>query len=207
MKRNLLCVLLFILVFITGCSSGSIKTSDKNVVLSTENECEELTDTDLVDTSEEKDDKILDPTKEIDKVVEEINSKSKHPLELHEDFTPSDKESGHYRTEFRLNVYREAVGKSYLLDDTVVDIVATCAYSGDLQMRIYMDSATLEQCKDIIKYASKAMDSSATESIVNETLDYVDENESANGYYYADKLSLLLFKRGKSAYEFMLKYE
>lgn len=138
---------------------------------------------------------------EIDVFVSLINDSGSVNLEFVEDFVPSDKSSSHYKTEFRLNAYKDALGKSYKYGDTTVDIILSS--SGAIE-RIYMDGATYEQCENMIRYASPLLDTTVTEADIQETVDYLAENKSANGYYYA-KLGLLMLGGGDKGYEFMLK--
>lgn len=138
----------------------------------------------------------------IDSFIAEINKSEDISLEYVENFIPSDKEGGHYRTEFRLNAWKDSTGKSYKYGDSTVDIILSS--SGEIQ-RIYMDGATLEQCENMIRYASSLLDSTATEADIQEAVDYIDEHKEANGYYYG-KLELLVLGHGDSGYEFMLKY-
>ena len=138
----------------------------------------------------------------IDSFIAEINKSEDISLEYVEDFIPSDKEGGHYRTEFRLNAWKDSTGKSYKYGDSTVDIILSS--SGEIQ-RIYMDGATIEQCKNMIRYASSLLDSTATEADIQEAVDYIDEHKEANGYYYG-KLGLLVLGHGDSGYEFMLEY-
>lgn len=138
----------------------------------------------------------------IDSFIAEINKSEDISLEYVEDFIPSDKEGGHYRTKFRLNAWKDSTGKSYKYGDSTVDIILSS--SGEIQ-RIYMDGATLEQCENMIRYASSLLDSTATEADIQEAVDYIDEHKEANGYYYG-KLGLLVLGHGDSGYEFMLKY-
>ena len=138
----------------------------------------------------------------IDSFIAEINKSEDISLEYVENFIPSDKEGGHYRTELRLNAWKDSTGKSYKYGDSTVDIILSS--SGEIQ-RIYMDGATLEQCENMIRYASSLLDSTATEADIQEAVDYIDEHKEANGYYYG-KLGLLVLGNGDSGYEFMLKY-
>ena len=138
----------------------------------------------------------------IDSFIAEINKSEDISLEYVEDFIPSDKEGGHYRTEFRLNAWKDSTGKSYKYGDSTVDIILSS--SGEIQ-RIYMDGATLEQCENMIRYASSLLDSTATEADIQEAVDYIDVHKEANGYYYG-KLGLFVLGHGDSGYEFMLKY-
>ena len=138
----------------------------------------------------------------IDSFIAEINKSEDISLEYVENFIPSDKEGGHYRTEFRLNAWKDSTGRSYKYGDSTVDIILSS--SGEIQ-RIYMDGATLEQCENMIRYTSSLLDSTATEADIQEAVDYIDEHKEANGYYYG-KLGLLVLGHGDSGYEFMLKY-
>ena len=67
-----------------------------------------------------------------------------------------------------------------------------------------MDGASYEQCEAMIRYASPLLDSTVIETDIQETIDYIAEYKSANGYYYA-KLGLLMLGCGDKGYEFMLK--
>lgn len=135
--------------------------------------------------------------------VEKFNKSSDVPLEYVEDFVPSDQNSGHYRTEFRLSAYENAVGKSYKYGDQTVDLIGRKNLS-DGVLRIYMDGATLDQCISMVKIASPIMDPDITSTELQKTVDYLTENKEANGYYYAD-LGLLLLGNDKQGYDLMMK--
>lgn len=136
--------------------------------------------------------------------VDAFNSDSNVSLLFNEDFTPSDESSSHYRTEFRLGAYSDAIGKSYMYSETVVDLVGKQSWSGDISIRVYMDEASLDQCVEMLKYASPIMDPDIDSAELEEAIDYVTENKTANGYYYAD-LGLLILGNDSDGYEFMLK--
>lgn len=141
----------------------------------------------------------------IDYFVEEFNASSDNKLTFAEDFVVSSKESGHYRTEFRLGAYEDAVGKSYnYYNDKIVDIVATKSYFGKIDIRIYSDGITLAHCLELIRYASPLLDTTISNETVNEAIDYVTENKEANGYYYGE-LGLLILGNDKKGYDIMIK--
>jgi len=137
----------------------------------------------------------------VSKFISDINESGEIKLEFVEDFIPSDKNSSHYRTEFRLDAYRDALGKSYKYGDATIDIILSS--NGAIE-RIYMEGALYEQCENMIRYASPLLDSTVTDSDIQETIDYIAEHKSANGYCYA-KLGLLMLGGGDKGYEFMLK--
>ena len=189
--------IIYLLMASSGSGSGNNKdTSNVNTETTT---VAQITDESVIDNDEAKNGSSEGA---IDKFIADINKSEDINLEFVEDFIPSDKEGGHYRTEFRLNAWKDSTGKSYKYGDSAVDIILSG--SGEIQ-RIYMDGATLEQCENMIRYASSLLDSTATEVDIQEAVDYIDEHKEANGYYYG-KLGLLVLGHGDSGYEFMLKY-
>ena len=144
------------------------------------------------------------PEEMITAFVNEFNSNSGTALEFVEAFTPSDHDSGHYRVEFRLGAYSEAVGMAYRYGDATVDIVARKPTIGNGVIRVYMDGATLEQCEQMLWTASPIMDRTATTDDIQTTVDYVDEHKSANGYYYSN-LGIVLLGNNDKGYELMIK--
>lgn len=131
--------------------------------------------------------------------VDSFNANSKEQLVFVEDFTPSDKESGHYRTEFRLTAYAEAIGKSYSLGNATVDIVGNQTVFGEVEYRIYMNADSLEELINMVEIASPIMDKTLSSEELQKALDYLTENKYANGYYFG-KLGIVL-----SGNELMLK--
>ena len=164
------------------------------------------TETPATEEISETSEVVAEPTVESEMLsfINAFNASSAVQLVFTEDFTPSDKTSSHYRTEFRLSAYSDAIGKSYAYGNAVVDIVGKQSWSGTITIRVYMDGATLEQCTEMVKYASPIMDPDIDTADVQKTIDYINENKTANGYYYAD-LGLLLLGNETKGYEFMLK--
>lgn len=141
----------------------------------------------------------------INTVVDNFNQSSESKLVFNEDFPVQDKASSHYRTEYRLGGYKDALGKSYYLNDLVVDIISTKDFAGNVNdIRIYADGASLEQCSDLVKYTSAILDPSITQTEIDKAISYINTNKSANGYYYG-KLGLLLVKNGENWYNIMIK--
>lgn len=140
----------------------------------------------------------------IESVVSKYNAQATEELVFVEDFTPSDKESGHYRTEFRLTAYDDAVGKSYLLGDKVVDLVASPTIFGEIHFRVYTNDTSLEQVIALIQGMSPIMDESLTAAELQETITEVSTKKTANGYYYGE-LGITLFGSDANGYELMIK--
>lgn len=204
MKRKFIIILIACTcVSLFGCGTSSDKATDNT---DTNLTLESTTKNDDLGADESEETEETTPT--LDEIavsyVEQFNDASENDLEFSEDFIPSDKSGAHYRTEFRLAAYDDAIGKSYTFGETSVDIIARQSYSGDAILRVYMNGATLDQCLEIVQYFSPIMDEDITESELQETLDYISEEKEANGYYYAD-LGLLLLGNDTTGYEFMLK--
>ena len=204
MKKTLSTLLLILCYIFVGCDSDVNNTPE-----TTTEPIPEIIETTEIPTTAETQyptDTIEEPTIESEMLafIDAFNGTSEIPLAFTEDFTPSDKSSTHYRTEFRLDAFSEAIGKSYAYGDTVVDIVGKQSWLGDITIRVYMDGATIDQCIAIISHASPIMDPDIESTVLQETIDYIIEHKYANGYYYAD-LGLLLLGNDSNGYELMLK--
>lgn len=140
----------------------------------------------------------------IDGVVSEYNDQAGIQLEYVEDFVPSDKENSHYRTEFRLTAYNDAVGRSYLLGDAVVDIVATQTVFGEINCRAYINRISIEQVASVLQGLSPILDNTLAQDELLAAIDEVTTQKTANGYYYGD-LGLTLFGNDEEGYRLMLK--
>ena len=136
--------------------------------------------------------------------VSKYNAQATEQLVFVEDFTPSNKESGHYRTEFRLTAYKDAVGKSYLLGDKVVDIIASQTIFGEINCRVYTNDTSLDQVIALLQGFSPILDETLTDSELQETINEVSTEKTANGYYFG-KLGITLFGSDEKGYELMLK--
>lgn len=140
----------------------------------------------------------------IDLFVDGYNASASSQLVFTDEFIVSDKESGHYRTEFRLSAYLDAVGRSYKLNDKTVDIIARESMFGDMDVRIYGDGLSLEQCIQMVQNAFPLLDPNLETNTIQETLEYMLEEKEANGYYYGE-LGLLLLGNDTKGYHLMIK--
>lgn len=164
---------------------------------------ESMQEIETVDT-EENEENVESVDSYIDSIVENYNAQAFEQLVFVENFTPSDKSSSHYRTEFRLGAYEDAVGKSYLLGDKVVDLVASETMFGDINFRVYTINTNLEQVVALIKGMSPLMDETLSTSDLDETITQVETKKTANGYYYGE-LGITLFGSDDKGYELMIK--
>jgi hypothetical protein len=140
----------------------------------------------------------------IENIVDKYNTQTTEELVFVEDFTPSEKESDHYRTEFRLLAFNEAIGKSYMLGDKVVDLVASPTIFGEISFRVYTNNASLKQVIALIQGISPIIDKNLTATELQETVTEVSKKKTANGYYYGE-LGITLFGSDENGYELMIK--
>lgn len=141
--------------------------------------------------------------KTIDDFVNHFNSKSSVKLTYTESFSPQEKSSIHYRTEFRLTAYNDSIGKSYKYNDVTIDLVARkpSLNSGNPVIRLYANGGTLEELIAIVEASANFFDPDMTSETIKEITDYLDEHKSANGYYKGN-IGLLLLGD-----ELMIKYK
>lgn len=206
MKKILMSSLLLLCLSLTAC--GNQPTGVTEPPKDTNNTTAE-TNTISPDASEPETSKTIEsPTIESTLVafVDTFNSTSEADLEFVEDFTPSDTSSSHYRTEFRLGAYADAVGKSYTYGDAIVDLVGIEGMFTGITFRVYMDGATLDQCVKLFKTSAPIMDTDVTAEEIAETINYLAEKREANGYYCAD-IGVLLLGSDSNGYDLMLKQD
>lgn len=209
--------LLFFVIGMSGNSETDVPKTDTPPSYSETVQSDQTTDNSSVDTNanEDNNETTTDTTTEaetldvvlnnyISDAVSKYNAQATEQLVFVEDFTPSDKESGHYRTEFRLTAYKDAVGKSYLLGDKVVDIIASQTIFGEINCRVYTNDTSLDQVIALLQGFSPILDAELTAGELQETITEVSTKKTANGYYFGE-LGITLFGTDEKGYELMLK--
>lgn len=194
MKRHYVFLVIFMAIILSSCAdTDKNEIPNENAILTPESSISEETAT--TDSSSVETEKI----EKTDGFIEQYNQVAPTPITDISEVDVTDKESGHYRTEFRLSTFSDSYAKTGYIADSAIDIVSYGWLDGDI--RVYVSGADLDRAKEVIKAASPILDSDLTESDIQEVLDYLDENKSANGYYYG-KIGLLYIGS-----ELMLKVE
>ena len=194
--------IIYLIIGLTGGGSSENNNSENVAVI--EESTSGNTSNATTDEASSDSSNSLSASDPIDIFVNEFNKSSSEQLVYIEDFAVQDSKSNHYRTEFRLNAYDNAIGKAYSLDNSSVDIIAREPILQESIARIYTDNATFDDCLTILEVASPIMDPNITSDEINEMLSYVKENKYANGYYYAD-LGIVLLGNDNTGYDLMLK--
>lgn len=194
MKRHYIFPVILMAIILSSCAdTDKNELPNENAILTPESSISEETAT--TDSSSVETEKI----EKTDGFIEQYNQVAPTPITDISEVDVTDKESGHYRTEFRLSAFSDSYAKTGYIADSAIDIVS---YGWlDVDIRVYVTGADLDRAKEVIKAASPVLDSDLTESDVQEVLDYLDEHKSANGYYYG-KIGLLY-----DGSELMLKVE
>lgn len=194
MKRYYVFLVIFMAIILSSCADTDKNAlPNENALLTPESSISE--ETVSTDSSVGEPEKI----EKTDAFIEQYNQVAPTPITDINDVNVTNKESGHYRTEFRLGAFSDSYAKTGHIGDSVIDIVSYGWTHDDI--RVYVSGADLDRAKEVIKAASPILDSDLTESDIQEVLDYLDENKSANGYYYG-KIGLLYIGS-----ELMLKVE
>ena len=208
--------LLYLVIVASGASNSERENSggNQNVTSNQQSGIEVSNVSDKSENLETNDNQVSNETTSdedimkafIENIVEEYNASANEQLVYSESFVPNDKTSSHYRTEFRLTVYDNSFGESFMMGDKVVDLVCTKPMLGDIHFRVYSDTISFEQAKDLISGFSPSMDKSLSAKDLQNTIVYIDENKYANGYYYG-KLGLVLLGNDSEGYDLMIKLE
>lgn len=142
----------------------------------------------------------------IDAFVDAYNAAGATELAFLEDFIPSDKSGKHYRVEFRLSAYSDAVGKSYSFGEQTVDIIERSNIFDKNHgiLRIYADGLTLDAASELVRIASPILDSEISKEELSNVIDLMKEGNSINGHYFSN-LCLLMLGSEKSGYDIMIK--
>lgn len=124
----------------------------------------------------------VDEQSMVDSFIEEYNATAPTPITDAVEINVTDKESGHYRTEFRLGAFKDSIAKTGKIGDIVIDIV-NCGWQKD-ELRIYADNITPEQAAEIVKYAAPVMDPDVPSDELQDVLDYLSGTKDYhNGYF------------------------
>lgn len=130
----------------------------------------------------------------VDAFIEKYNTTAPTPITDAVEIDVTDRESGHYRTEFRLGAFKNSIAKTGKIGDTVIDIV-NCGWEND-ELRIYVDESTLEQSVEIVKYAAPIMDADLSNEELQDVLNYISGDNPAYNDYFG-KLGMIFYKTGK----------
>jgi hypothetical protein len=148
----------------------------------------------------------FDGSSVISDFVDAYNSAAQNKLKFKENFNVSDTLSEHYKTEFRLGAYEDAIGKSYKLNNGTMDIVVRDDIVKGSVIRLYASKISIKMCCDIVNTASPILDKNISKKDVKEATNYITANKEVNGFYYGN-LGIVMLKNNTNGYDLMVKLE
>lgn len=176
MKKFLGLVLAIVMAFsLASCGNGSTEKT-----IQTQEEQEKSTVEEMNQSSEESTPELSN----VDAFIEQYNRSATVQITDTVEIDVTNRESGHYRTEFRLGAFSDSEARTGKIGNITMDIV--CYGINHEDIRIYADGIELEQAKDIVKNASPILDDKLMDADISEVLEYLDTNKEANGYYFGD---------------------
>ena len=148
------------------------------------------------DETETSDDSNKDTSKSyIEDFVSNYNKIAKTPITDRIKFDPKDRESGYYRTEYRLTAWDGSIGEAAKIGSAEIEMVNYGSYGGYYEnnsFRIYVTADSVEEILDIFSVAAKVMDPEITDAEIQETIADVKEYGSKNGLTIGDLSGYIL---------------
>lgn len=143
----------------------------------------------------------------IDSFVKRYNTTATNKIIITGTFEPQDKSSEHYKTEFRLNAYKNSTAKTGTIANKTIDIID---YSSDTidtkkNLRIYTTADKSEEMLNILKTTINILDSSILEDEINSTVDDIYEYGSKS-FYFGNSISGYISGGKNGPYEIMINY-
>ena len=124
------------------------------------------------------------------------------------DITEMDIQGDDYRTEYRLNAFKTAIGKKGTITGGNIEIVNYGSWSNDT-IRYYITTDTLDNAIDIYTTIIHILDSSITDEEIADSYSSLDSVSSANIYlgssgYISGYINTNYANGGVSGYEIMI---
>lgn len=144
----------------------------------------------------------------IDKFVTTFNELSSIPITEITSFEPTDRESGYYRHEYRLDDWDGSVGEVGKVGEHTIEITnyGLCGgfYDENNYLRIYLTTDTIEQMIEKIPALVKALDSSVTEDEIKEVQEGISDTSFSQETFYIADINTILFLKQNNSYQIML---
>ena len=180
----------------TGAGSSITQSNDDTNSSTSDNNLTEDDDKTVSDETETSDDSNKDTSKSyIEDFVSNYNKIAKTPITDRIKFDPKDRESGYYRTEYRLTAWDGSIGEAAKIGSAEIEMVNYGSYGGYYEnnsFRIYVTADSVEEILGIFSAAAKVMDPEITDAEIQETIADVKEYGSKNGLTIGDLSGYIL---------------
>lgn len=162
------------------------ETTNKDTVKDTTKAEKETKEQTISQTEQSNDNENSENTPKdyIESFVSSYNNVAKIPITERVKFDPKDRESGYYRTEYRLTAWDGSVGEVAKIGNAKIEMVNYGSYGGyydNNSFRVYVTADSVEDILEIFPVIAKVMDSTVTDVEIHETIEHVKEYGDENG--------------------------
>lgn len=119
--------------------------------------------------------------------VDSFNAASPTKITDTATFDPQDRNSGHYRTEYRLGAFEGSTGMHGKIGDLSIDVVEYGSYNGYWntgKLRVYIEGAEAE-AHDAFRTAAKVLDPKLPDDAIQGVMDEYANNKAATDLLFA----------------------
>ncbi len=177
--------IVYLIIAIGGCSRNSstiTNSNDHKVVTKDSTKTDNTIYSEINTETEKQEPEKLEGYALIDKFITEYNKKCSTPITNAENMDIS-KDSGNYRTEYRLAAFKNAEAKKATIGDATIDIVSYGSYSNDT-LRIYVLTDSEDFAVEVFTNVAKIMYPDVSESKLSNAITELREKD--NGAYLDD---------------------
>lgn len=184
---------------IMACNSPEVSDTSINY---NETAITESTESKSVPISESKE---MDPYSSLDIFIDNYNSTSDYPIT---DISELDIQGIDYRTEYRLNAFKNAVGYKGTVNENEIHIVNYGNFSNE-SIRLYMTADSIDKVIDVYEKSICILDDTIADNDIKDGYGSLDTTGSANFYlgksgYISGYINCIYADGGISGYELMI---
>ncbi len=169
-KKLSICILSMFCLFVFGCSSVNNISSEPPIEQNNSSDVNASLESsiEIADQSENTE----DPYIKIDEFIDLYSSS----LAQITDISEMDIHGDDYRTEFRLNAFKNAVGKKCTVDSSYIEIVNYGTWSND-SIRFYVYSDSIDSITELFTSIIHILDNTISDDEINEICDSLNDND------------------------------
>lgn len=158
-------------------------------------------------TSSEKENK-ESVTNYLKDFISRYNELADTPITNRVSFDPTDKESGYYRHEYRLNAWQGSIGEAGKIGESTIEITNYGLYGGfydeNDSIRIHFTTNTIEEMVHAVPALLKALDSSVSEAEIQEVQQGIKETTFSQESFLDIGNMDISFIKNADSYKLML---
>lgn len=169
-KKLSICILSIFCLFVFGC--GSVNNISSESPIEQNNSCDVNASLESSIEIAEQSENTEDPYIKIDEFINLYSSSFAQITDISE----MDIHGDDYRTEFRLNAFKNAVGKKCSVGSSYVEIVSYSTITKD-SIRFYVYSDSIDSITELFTSIIHILDSTISDDEINEICDSLKDND------------------------------